>query len=93
MSHLKYCPAKNGVVHKTFSDKVEEKEFDFGGYHWFIRGKKGFMNILIKIDKILIEKGLNTEDRRVRLVGALYALSELGIVEKFHVKPIKQQKA
>jgi len=51
------------------------------------------MNILIKIDKILIEKGLNTEDRRVRLVGALYALSELGIVKKFHVKPIKQQKA
>jgi len=92
MSHLKYCPAKNGVnLSKMFSNEIEVKEFDFGDYHWFIKGKKGFMSILHKINNELKGKGYNVKARSVGLIGALYTLNELEIVEKFHVKPIKPQ--
>ena len=94
MSHLKYCPAKNEVIlSKRFSNEIKEIEFDFGGYHWYIKGRKGFTDILNKIYKISKKQGGGDLIIVARLIGALDALNELGIVEKYHVKPIKQTKA
>jgi hypothetical protein len=49
------------------------------------------MSILHKINNELKGKGYNVKARSVGLIGALYTLNELEIVEKFHVKPIKPQ--
>jgi len=58
MSHLKYCPAKNGVIlSKRFSNEIKEIEFDSLGYHWYIKGRKGFTDILNKIYKISKKQG------------------------------------
>jgi hypothetical protein len=92
-AHLKHCPLKKGLAQpKRFSNKIEVREFDFMGCHWFIKGKKGFMDILSKINNELKGKGHNVEARRARLIGVLYALYELGIIIEFSVKPIKQIK-
>lgn len=92
-AHLKHCPLKKGTpTVKGFTNQIEERFFEFAGARWFIVGKKGFMDILWRIDKKLKEKGYDIYNRDLRLRGALYALKELGIVEKFELKPIQQQK-
>jgi len=91
-AHLKHCPLKGGTpAVKKFQNVTEERFFEFAGAQWHIVGKKGFMNILQKIDKKLKEKGYDVYNRDLRLKGALYALQELGIIKKFEVKPIRQQ--
>lgn len=92
-AHLKHCPLKKGTpTIKGLSNQIEERFFEFAGARWRIKGKKGFLDILWKIDKELKERGFDIYNRSLRLRGALYALKELGIVEEFEVKAIKQQK-
>ncbi len=91
-AHLKHCPLRKGVpTTNKFQNVTEKRFFEFAGARWYIEGKKGFMDILWRIDKKLKEKGYDLYSRSLRLRGALYALMELGIIEKFEVKPIQQQ--